>query len=103
MEKLIKGGNVAVLVSPRYGAGWSTWNSDHAQQLCMDKALAEFVLAGDFESVQRRALEIDPDVYMGGLDSLEVKWVPVGSAFRIAEYDGSESLVLIALDDYFVA
>ena len=26
MEKVIKSGLVAVLISPEFGAGWSTWN-----------------------------------------------------------------------------
>jgi hypothetical protein len=28
MEKVIKSGLVAVLISPDFGAGWSTWNSE---------------------------------------------------------------------------
>ena len=28
MNKLIRDGKVAVLISPEYGAGWSTWNYD---------------------------------------------------------------------------
>ena len=28
MEKVIKNGQVGVLISPGYGAGWSTWNHD---------------------------------------------------------------------------
>jgi hypothetical protein len=33
-----------------------------------------------------------PDMYTGGMDDLEVAWLPVGTAFRIHEYDGSESI-----------
>ena len=33
-----------------------------------------------------------PDMYTGGMDDLTVAWLPVGTAFRIHEYDGSESI-----------
>jgi hypothetical protein len=33
-----------------------------------------------------------PDVYCGGADDLSIQWLPVGTAFRIHEYDGSESV-----------
>jgi len=33
-----------------------------------------------------------PDVYLGGMKDLEVEWVKVDRMFRIAEYDGNESI-----------
>jgi hypothetical protein len=33
-----------------------------------------------------------PEAYDGGVEDLVVQWVPVGTAFRIHEYDGSESI-----------
>ena len=33
MNKIEKDGNVAVLYSPGYGAGWSTWNDDKYQEM----------------------------------------------------------------------
>jgi hypothetical protein len=35
-----------------------------------------------------------PDGYFGGVTDLKVKWIPVGTQFRIHEYDGSETLEL---------
>jgi hypothetical protein len=31
-----------------------------------------------------------PDAYVGGIGNLTIGWVPVGTKFRIAEYDGAE-------------
>lgn len=40
--------------------------------------------------------------YDGGMDDLEIEWLPVGTRFKINEYDGKESLE--TLDDLcFVA
>ena len=33
------------------------------------------------------------DVYCGGADQLEIEWLPEGTAFRIEEYDGSETVI----------
>ena len=43
------------------------------------------------------------DEYFGGLEDLEVKWVPVGARFRIDEYDGAETLVLESHETWLTA
>lgn len=43
MKKLIRDGKVAVLVSPGFGAGWSTWNGDDEDAI-FNKRLALAVL-----------------------------------------------------------
>jgi len=99
MEKLIKNGCVAVLVSHGYGAGWSTWESD--ERMLFDPVLAEMLedgraVEGDaawLKKIEKVAKERYPDAYLGGLDGLTVHWVPEGSRFRIEEYDGAESIV----------
>jgi hypothetical protein len=35
-----------------------------------------------------------PDAYTGGLDTLEVDWLPVGAHFLIEEYDGNETICI---------
>ena len=92
MNKLIKDGNVAVLVSPGYGAGWSTWNSESAEELCMDAELAQAVLDADKNAIAQIAARKWPDAYDGGLEDLEVVWLPEGTRFYIHEYDGNESI-----------
>lgn len=98
MEKLIRNGCVAVLVSHGYGAGWYSW--EHDQNMLFDPILAEMLedgraVDGDyvyFREIEKVAGERYPDAFLGGLDGLAVHWVPVGSRFRIEEYDGNESI-----------
>jgi hypothetical protein len=37
--------------------------------------------------------------YTGGIDGLEIEWVPVGTKFVIDEYDGAE--LLRTIDDFY--
>lgn len=97
MEKVIKDGKVAVLVSHGFGAGWYSWNRN--EQLLFNPKLVEMV-------EQNRTNEIDEDwvkenlgiedVYCGGASDLKIHWLPIGTAFEINEYDGAESLITIA-------
>jgi hypothetical protein len=32
------------------------------------------------------------DIYCGGADQLQIEWIPEGTAFKIDDYDGAESL-----------
>jgi len=105
IEKVVKDGKVAVLVSPGYGAGWYTWNLDHPELLFLPPVV-ELVLAGasfyDIEDCIRSRYEED-EIYTGGASDLVVKWVPQGSQFRIEEYDGAESLVLANQEKWITA
>ena len=44
VEKLIRNGEVAVIVSLEYGAGWSSWNKEVNP---MDKRYVELILQGN--------------------------------------------------------
>lgn len=96
----------AVLVSPGFGAGWSTWGS---HELAYDKRIIEWFLTKDSDwrinvsafrpnSVKQEAQTFltqlgYEDVYTGGLGDCILKWVPINAKWRIEEYDGAESLV----------
>jgi hypothetical protein len=93
MEKVIRDGKVAVLISQGYGAGWYTWHRDN-QELLFSPKLVEMV-------EQNRKKEIDDqwilenlgiDMYAGGSDGLEIHWLPIGTIFCIEEYDGFETI-----------
>jgi hypothetical protein len=93
MEKVIRDGKVAVLISQGWGAGWYSWHRDN-QELLFSPKLVEMV-------EQNRKKEIDDqwilenlgiDMYAGGSDGLEIHWLPIGTAFEIEEYDGFESI-----------
>ena len=107
MEKYIKDGKVAVLYSPGYGAGWSTWidNKEDAQKAVFDPILVKHFLGeekiDDVEEYVEQNYKSDP--YTGGLCKVKVKWIPVGNRFFIDEYDGSESVLILSPDDGYVA
>lgn len=118
MEKLICNNMTAVLISPGYGAGWSTWfhyeNDDLNKQAVFDPELAQAVLDKPQDSSQKEfnlwltyIKEICqrkyPDQYTGGVGDLEVRWVPVGARFRIHEYDGHESVEIYDPNSYMTA
>ena len=91
-DKVIRDGAVAVLYSPGYGAGWYTWNSE-SPALLFDPELVRLVEAGaPIDAIEARAHEVYPDGYFGGARDLKIRWLPIGTQFRISEYDGSESI-----------
>lgn len=99
-----KGKFTAVLISPDYGAGYSTWGEGD----CMDGELIQSLLGrvNDFDpnNVDCRT-EIDVSGYMiSKFNSMfTVCFVPTGTRFRISEYDGSESIVYFDESDYYEA
>jgi hypothetical protein len=108
-EKLIQDGNVAILYSPGYGAGWSSWahNPEVAEFLLFDRRLIE---AAKAEATQEEVSEFlanifgpDQYIYTGGWEKIKTTWVPVGTKFRIAEYDGSESIVYYDQGNFYEA
>jgi hypothetical protein len=91
MNKLIRDGHVAVLVSPGHGAGWSSWNADH-DEILFDPAIVEFVEQAQWEELEVYVKLKYPTIYTGGMRDLQIEWLPQGTEFIIEEYDGSERL-----------
>ena len=85
-------GQVGILISPGFGAGWSTWASDNAEALLFDSRLIDYVLTQGPEGIEDYAKSLGYDEYMGGADDLVVEWLDPGTHFVIEEYDGSESI-----------
>ena len=95
MKKYIRDDKVAVLYSPGYGAGWSTWASSESRQfLLFDPTLVQLVLEGALGEVTALIEATHPEVYTGGVNNLKVAWLDSGTQFRVEEYDGSESIVV---------
>ena len=92
MKKVIRDGKVGVLVSPGYGAGFSTWG--YPTEAIFDPTLIELVENEKYQEAVDYCQTIWPDEYSGGVEDLKVVWVPEGSEFVIEEYDGAESLML---------
>ena len=94
MEKVIRNGKVAILVSRGFGAGWYTWNSGK-EELIFHPKLVEMVEQGKSKQIDEEWVKENlgiEDVYCGGADDLTIEWLPIGTDFIIEEYDGAESL-----------
>ena len=95
-------GELGVLVSYGYGAGWSTWND---KKLAYDKRIVEKFL--DDVSSDEMCNFVESlgyaRPYMGGYNQLELEFIPRGTLFRIYEYDGYESIETLEDMDMIVA
>lgn len=96
INKYVKNGKVAVLVSPGLGAGWSTWNKGYEEDLLYNPLWVQWVLDGKDE----RSMPYDIDSFEGKYGDchlfprdLIVEWLEPGTRFFVDEYDGSESIV----------
>ena len=108
-----KDGKIGILVSPGYGAGWSTWNKP---ELAYDKRVIEFYLKkvqdeefmtslSSFADSKKHDAAVEESgeffksigyencPYMGGFGTVVLKFVPYGTPWKIDVYDGYESLV----------
>jgi hypothetical protein len=109
-DRYIRDGQVAVLVSPGFGAGWSTWcEFDDRKAVTFDPWIVDILLSDQYnrkEKIDRIYAHCAvkyPDMYMGGVSDLTVEWIPQGTLFRIAEYDGSETIELKEAEDWIQA
>ena len=110
IDKTERDGKVGVLVSPGFGAGWSTWMDDeHAKVLMFSPKIIELVEADKRDEITedlcKELLGLPNKSYVCtlGTHDLEVHWVDTGEAFEITEYDGSECLNIISQGDYNTA
>lgn len=88
MNKVIRDGKVAVIYSPDYGCGWSTW-SDEPEKLMFDPKLVALIESGDVEAVDKYCQTV-----YDRSPELDIFWVPEGEEFVILDYDGSEGVQL---------
>jgi hypothetical protein len=103
MQKKIKDGMVAVLFSPYHGAGWYSWHGN--EELLYDPKVVDMVEEKtSAQTIELYCNEVYGDkAYYGGADDLVVRWIPVGTHFRIHEYDGAETLEIREEMDWMVA
>lgn len=107
MKKVIRDGMIAVLYSSGYGWGWYSWNQDRPECL-FDPDIVELVekKAGfrKIEEVASAKWETDEKRFCSsGAGTLKIKWLPIGTQFRIDEYDGFESVILIDQEKVLIA
>jgi hypothetical protein len=102
MMKLNENGKVAVLYSPGFGAGWYSWNRE-SPEIIFDPSIVKFVEKEKWEELKVYVELKYPSIYTGGMDTLQVEWIPKGTLFKINEYDGSESIELKENDNWILA
>ena len=106
-EKYIKDGKVAVAYSPGFGAGWATWNYDESTDILLfHPDIINMILSNKQSEIDNDWLvehfgEEFKDVYCGGVSNLSIEWLPVGTQFRIDEYDGSEGVIELQNDKIY--
>lgn len=85
-------GEVAVVYSPDYGAGWSSWISGLDP---MHPVIARLIHENRKDEITDDLMEQlgHPGAYLGGLEDAVIEWVPPGTAFLIEEYDGAEQII----------
>ena len=95
---------VAVVISPGYGAGWSSWagTAEGEAIAAFDRDIVQAVLNDNLDEAKRIAKAKIPD-FNPRAKRLEIEWVDHGQEFRIWEYDGYESLQLKEQDRYMRA
>jgi len=104
MNRVIRDGLVAVLYSPGYGAGWSTWADPEIREAVMfDPAMVELVEQEKWEELRAFLALKYPGFYSGGLEDLQIEWMPQGTQFIINDYDGNESIQKRDTTDWITA
>jgi hypothetical protein len=104
MNKVVRDGMVAVLYSPDYGAGWSTWASREIREAVLfDPAIVELVEQEKLEELEVYVKLKYPSLFTGGLRDLQIEWIPEGTQFIVNDYDGNESIQKRDSTDWYTA
>lgn len=96
MEKVVRDGKVAVVISAGFGAGWGSWNDDVQDVLMFHPKIVGMVEEDKQIEITEEWLKEElglEGVYTGGRDGLYIKWLSEGTKFRLDEYDGAESII----------
>ena len=93
MKKVIRDGKVAIIYSPRYGAGWYSWHG--IEELLYDPNIVDMVeRAEDYENIIKYCYKTYGEKNgLGGAEGLKIFWLDQGTEFYIDQYDGAESVV----------
>ena len=97
-DKVVRDGKVAVLISPGYGAGWSTWAlSAYEEDYMYHPRWVQWVEEGKKEDPESIAKLIwGKDHFytcLDGAEQLQIQWIDEDTTFSITCYDGWERIV----------
>ena len=84
-------GEVAVLISYGYGAGWST-QGEGEDGLFTPEVVLALINGEDLTNEFLDSVYGKDAFYYGGAKGLVVEWIEEGTLFRVTEYDGAERL-----------
>jgi hypothetical protein len=92
MEKVIKDGKVAVLISNDWGSGFHTYGAP--LEAIFNPQLVELIENKNYnEAMEFIKKTYPPNFSAYDITGLCVEWVEEGREFYITEYDGLESIV----------
>jgi len=97
-----RNGKVAVIYSSNYGAGWSSWNPRYPK-LLFDPNIVQMIEDNKRELIKPYVEENYGEGVYISTKTLQIEWLPVGTRFRIKEYDGAESIIDVDKELVFVA
>lgn len=111
VPRYMKDGKVAVLVSPGFGGGWSTWAYGYKEEFALHRSLVEFFLGDSLDSLESivekiSGISADSDefpLWDSAAEQVRVQWLDPGIRFEIREYDGSESIYTLEEMNLFEA
>lgn len=90
-----KQGEVGILVTNSYGAGWYSWCDKYGPEMVFDKGMVEAILNDDYLTALEIAEKKYPDACLTAVEDLIVEFLPPNTAFRIDEFDGNESIEIL--------
>ena len=110
----------AVLISSGYGSGRSSWNSNYPE-LVYDRRVVEWYLEHENDeaylenvSAPYNVITIEKkeankffrgcgynNIYYGGLKKGMIHWIPIGTIWRVKEYDGAECIETLELKEWY--
>jgi hypothetical protein len=103
MNKLIRDNKVAVLYSPEFGAGWSTWNSLYPEMI-FDPVIVQMVEDNtSYETIILYCEQEYPEGYFGGASDLQIAWININREFVIVDNDGAESFIFKDAEEWIKA
>lgn len=100
--KIVREGKVGVLYSSEYGSGWYTWHN--YKDLLTDPEVVHLVDEREKAPEELRIYFNEkivnycerkyPGGHWNGVGQLAIEWIPLGTIYRVCEYDGKERIEL---------
>lgn len=91
INKVIREGKVAILVTRMRGAGWYSTNG--VEEMLFDPIIVNMLEEKiGSAAIRNYCIEKYKDAYLGGIENLRVYWIPVGTEFQIEGCDGVECI-----------